>query len=148
MICTGAIEKYYGSNARDRFSQKEDESRKGLKELYDDPLWANFDMRIDKLMETFDQSAETEFPDELDAAGEVDVELDNKHYGRCPKCGDLFNYDEDSVGRLVRCRYCNLPLRLIWSSDAQIESYERQMFRKLISNTSRGGNRYVRIFDV
>ena len=35
----------------------------------------------------------------------------NKYYGICPKCGTQFNYEQD-VGRLVRCRYCFLPMRL------------------------------------
>jgi predicted Zn finger-like uncharacterized protein len=48
------------------------------------------------------------------AEKEVEVTIDNKYYGTCPKCGTQFNYDDNDVGRLVRCRYCNLPMRLKW----------------------------------
>ena len=38
---------------------------------------------------------------------------DTLYYGSCPKCGKNFDYDEGDVGRTVRCRHCNTPMKLV-----------------------------------
>jgi uncharacterized protein (DUF983 family) len=49
---------------------------------------------------------------------EVEVEIfkksdeGNYYYGRCPKCCQLFNYDESFINKLVRCRSCGTAMRL------------------------------------
>lgn len=118
-ICRRAIEKYYGSDAKERFKKKEQQTKNKLSEVYNDPLWNNFYARVDKLIESH---AEKKPKDEkqqtkLTAEKEIEVSVDNKYYGRCPKCGELFNYDASDNGRLVRCRFCSLPMRLKWASE-------------------------------
>jgi len=43
---------------------------------------------------------------------EVEVLVDNRFYGICPKCGQQFDYSESDVGRLLGCRLCGCPMRL------------------------------------
>jgi hypothetical protein len=43
---------------------------------------------------------------------EVDVLVDNNHHDFCPRCRTEFNYSENDVGKLIRCRDCKLPMRL------------------------------------
>ena len=38
---------------------------------------------------------------------------DTYYYGSCPKCGTQFDYDKWDVGRTVRCRQCNAPMKLV-----------------------------------
>lgn len=113
-ICRKAIEKYYGDDARERFKTKEEPSKQKFKEVYDDPLWKNFYARIDELVESLSvkRVKEGKQPSVPATEKEVEVTLDKKYYGRCPRCGRSFNYDISDVGRLVRCRYCFLPMRL------------------------------------
>jgi len=120
-ICRKAIEKYYGSDARERFKKKEESTKQRLKHVYDDPVWKNFYARIDELIESHaaKKSKEEKQPTKPLAEKEVEVAVDNKYCGRCPKCGALFNYGASDIGRLVRCRFCNLPMRLKWASEAE-----------------------------
>ena len=120
-ICRNAIEKYYGSDARERFKKKEENSKQKLKQVYDDPLWDNFYARIDELVGslTVKKPREKRQPSAPMAEKEVEVTVDNKYYGKCPKCGASFNYDSSDIGRLVRCRDCNLPMRLKWAPEAE-----------------------------
>jgi hypothetical protein len=46
---------------------------------------------------------------------EVEVLVDNKYYGNCPKCGEQFDYEKVDVGRLLRRRFCGCPMRLEWA---------------------------------
>ena len=119
-ICRKAIEKYYGSDAKERFRRKEEASRGRLRHIYEDPLWRDFQERIDGLIESLAAKSENMEGGKKPESGvgeEVEVVVDNKYYGRCPKCGALFNYDGDDVGRLVRCRHCFLPIRLRMEED-------------------------------
>jgi len=120
-ICRKAIEKYYGSDARERFKKKEQESKHKLSEVYSDPLWKNFYAKVDKLIESHiaKRSKDVRQPTKPPAEKEVEVSVDNKYYGRCPMCGELFNYEASDNGRLVRCRSCNLPMRLKGDSEAK-----------------------------
>jgi hypothetical protein len=119
-ICRKSIEKYYGADAKERFKKKEESSKQKLKEVYDDPLWKNFCARIDELVESLSvkRVKEGKQPSAPATEKEVEVTIDNKYYGRCPRCGRSFNYDASDVGRLVRCRFCNLPMRLRWAPEA------------------------------
>jgi hypothetical protein len=112
-ICRRAIEKYYGQDALERFKQKEQESKAKLGLVYDDPVWKTFSERIGDLAQKLSQ-AEPERPREQEAVSETEVEVAIRegYYGRCPGCGHPFNYDESDIGRLMRCRVCNLPMRL------------------------------------
>lgn len=112
-ICRNAIEKYYGSDAKERFQAKEEESKKNLKEIYEDDMWDNFNEKIDEMMDSLEE--ETGKEDDLQPIREkeVDVFVDGRFFGYCPECNRSFDYDEDrDIGKLVRCRYCNLPIRL------------------------------------
>jgi len=113
-IIMKAIEKYYGDDAKERFKEKEEESKQKLKRVYADPLWKSFYARIDELNKSFAAkgSREEKQPSAAVAEKEVEVTIDGKYYGVCPRCGDRFNYDGSYDGRLVRCRGCNLPMRL------------------------------------
>jgi hypothetical protein len=113
-ICRKAIEKYYGEDARNRFKEKEDFSKQKFKEVYDDPLWDNFYARINELVKSLavKTSKEEKQPSKPVTEKEIEVIIDNKYYGRCPRCNCSFNYDDRDIGRLVRCRHCNLPMRL------------------------------------
>lgn len=135
-ICRNAIEKYYGTDALERFAEKEKIAKEKLKNVYEDPLWQAFFKRMDKLVESIAtkkkekkiQALSTFKPELSDVwnfptkkkkhVSEVTVVVDGKYYGKCPKCGCSFNYSKDDVGRLVRCRNCNLPMRLKWKSEA------------------------------
>jgi hypothetical protein len=118
-ICRNAIEKYYGKDAKERFKQKEEKTKQNLGEIYDNPIWQDFRENLDSLIESFSEKeirkaqAETECKQET----ELDVFVDNKYYGNCPNCGFQFNYSKDDIGKLVRCRYCNAPLRLKWKGE-------------------------------
>lgn len=114
-ICRKAIEKYYGEDARERFKKKEDSSKQKLKEVYDDPLWESFYERINKIIESLlpKEQAKERSTNKAVAEKEVEVVIDNRYYGRCPRCGQSFNYNyHRDAGKLVRCKGCNLPMRL------------------------------------
>ncbi|RLI46749.1 hypothetical protein DRO69_02420 [Candidatus Bathyarchaeota archaeon] len=81
-------------------------------------MWRKFYARIDKLIKSFaEKPKEKKQPRPPKAEKEVEVTVDNKYYGKCPKCGTSFDYDASDIGRLVRCRFCNLPMRLEWKSE-------------------------------
>ena len=98
---------------RPRTLQEED-SKENLKEVYEDPVWENFYNRIDDLIKSLIEKRERKEKHTPVPEGEVEVKLDSRYYGRCPRCGNSFNYDERDIGRLVRCRSCSLPMRLKW----------------------------------
>jgi hypothetical protein len=118
-ICRRAIEKYYGSDAKERFKKKEENSRRKLKPIYDASLWKNFCTAINELIDCLAVPKPKREPSKTVSEEEVEVTVDDKHYGRCPKCGRSFDYFKNDVGRLVRCRRCNAPMRLKWATEAQ-----------------------------
>lgn len=122
-ICRKAIEKYYGKDALKRFAAKVEKSRGKLGIVYESPVLKNFNEAMDELIQRLAQPGpepETEHPPQpLTREKEVVVEVDNKYYGRCPKCRTQFNYGTSDVGKLVRCRLCNLPMRLKWKPGAE-----------------------------
>lgn len=111
-ICKKAIEKYYGTDAVERFRKKEESSKEKLGEIYNDPLWENFYARINEMIKNLSANKTSEEIQTSEPKKEVEVIIDDKHYGRCPDCGSLFDYDGSDDGRLVKCRYCSLPMRL------------------------------------
>jgi uncharacterized protein (UPF0335 family) len=120
-ICRNAIERYYGEDALERFEEKEEDAKEQLKEIYETDLWENFDKQIDKLIQHVKktQAEPCEEPKEITASkGEVEVFLDNKFYGKCPKCGNQFDYSREDDGKLVRCRHCNTVMRLRWREES------------------------------
>lgn len=114
VICRNAIEEYYGEDAKERFRQKEEATKKTLSEIYDNPVWQDFRENLDRLIESFSlkeiRQAKTET--ECKQETELDVFVDNKYYGLCPNCGRQFDYSEDDIEKLVRCRCCDAPMRL------------------------------------
>jgi len=116
-IFRNAIEKWLGSDAKERFKKKEQESTEILKQqgIYDDPVWENFDVELTRIEGALadQEPKKTEATPNLAQEQEVEVIIDGKYYGKCPKCGAQFNYDEErDNGRLVRCRNCNQAMRL------------------------------------
>lgn len=113
-----AIENYYGPDARERFIKKELESRGKLHNVYDSPVWSEFEAALIKIEEVL---IDTEPKAEAEIATlspvqekETEIILDGKYYGKCPECGTQFNYDEEKdMGKAVRCRNCNILMRLI-----------------------------------
>jgi len=113
-ICRNAIEKYYGADALERFGEKEEASKDKLKDVFENPIWQYFNESLDQILKEFDsvEKVETEKPKQLEREKETVVYVDNKFYGKCPKCQTQFDYTEKDYGRLVRCRYCRLLMRL------------------------------------
>lgn len=114
-ICRNAIEKYYGSDAIERFNEKEESVKEKLSDVYDNQLWEDFDTEIDEIVNELSSKKpkEEKLPSKpIAPEEETEVTLDNEYYGKCPKCGRTFNYDSNDIGKLVRCRFCNLPMRL------------------------------------
>jgi len=118
-ICRDAIEKYYGKDALERFKEKEKRSKETLSTVYEDPLWDDLEKSLDGLIDSLSVEAESEEEEPLESEKIFDVEIfrkssgDNVYYGSCPKCGRGFDYDEEDVGRTVRCRHCNAPMKLV-----------------------------------
>jgi predicted Zn finger-like uncharacterized protein len=75
-------------------------------------VWEDFDGAIASLLDSYAVNEETEAPSDYVPEKETDVLIDDKFYGTCPNCDTSFNYSEEDVGRLVRCRNCNLAMRL------------------------------------
>jgi hypothetical protein len=113
-ICRRAIENYYGPDAKVRFKKKEERSKRKLKVLYDDPIFKNFYERINELIKSLSANKNEwdKLPSKHAAEKEVEVVIDGKYYGICPRCGSQFDYDDSFNGRLVICRYCHLPMKL------------------------------------
>jgi len=118
-ICRDAIEKYYGKDALDRFKEKEKKAKKNLGAVYEDPLWEDLDKNLDRLILSLSKEPEKEEAETTVAEKVSMVEIfreapdDKVYYGRCPSCGSQFDYDEEDVGRTVRCRHCNAPMKLV-----------------------------------
>ena len=111
-ICRKAIETYYGEDALRRFKQKEENSKSKFKEVYDNPVWKIFFNRINKILNRLESSKEEEEIQPATKENEVEVVVDNKYYGVCPKCNTQFDYERSDDGKLVRCRGCLLLMRL------------------------------------
>lgn len=111
-ICRRAIEKYYGPDARERFRRKERHSRRRLRGVYDNPAWKEFLAEIDELAKSLSTVKPGKRAGKPAAEEEVEVAVDGRHYGTCPRCGNPFDYGDEDIGRLVRCRACLLPMRL------------------------------------
>ncbi len=113
-ICRKSIEKYYGTNAITRFKDKERVQREKLGSVYEDPIWSTFNNKLDELIKLLPEDASKPIPRPTVSVpeAEVDVYLDDKYYGRCPRCGADFNYNSSMIGRLLRCRVCFKPMRM------------------------------------
>ncbi|GAG79556.1 unnamed protein product, partial [marine sediment metagenome] len=116
-------EKDDGEDALERFKEKEKKAKEKLGTVYDDPLWEDISEKIDELIETISEETAEETTDldeespEQEEILKIDIytrDLDGRfYYGNCPKCRRHFNYDEEDVGRIMRCRYCNAPMKLV-----------------------------------
>jgi len=119
-MCRDTIEKYYGSDALERFHEKEKKSKDKLNEVYDNPIWEDVDKNIETLIDSMGEKETEAQPDEemLECEKEIEVEIfketgkGNYWCGRCPKCYQQFDYDESFINKLVRCRFCNTAMRL------------------------------------
>jgi len=112
-ICRKAIEKYYGEDALEQFKRKEEASREKLNDVYAVSVWDDFNESLDELIDLLPKRTEERQEVTLGLEEEVEVSLDNKYYGRCPKCGRSFNYDyPEDLGKLVKCRKCRTTMRL------------------------------------
>jgi len=112
-ICRKAIEQFYGADALERFRKKEEASREKLKDVYANPVWKNVNESLDQIIkELGSKEKPEEQPKEIAVENETMVFIDNKYYGKCPKCHTQFSYTEKDYGRLVRCRGCHLLMRL------------------------------------
>ena len=120
-ICREALEKYYGSDALDRFREKEETMKQRFNNMLEDPLWKNFYSKIDELTESIHVKKNEDVKQPIETVAEREVAVDNKTYGRCPICGYSFDYSEDDVDRLLVCRSCGLPMRLRWKGERKHE---------------------------
>lgn len=124
-ICRDAIEKYYGKDALERFKDKEKKAKENLGVVYEDPLWDNLENSLDSLIGSLSVKAEEEEEEPPDSEKISEVEIfrkssgDKLYYGSCPKCGTDFDYDEWDVGRTVRCRRCNAPMKLVKTGEEE-----------------------------
>lgn len=119
-MCRDAVERYYGKDALERFKDKEKRAKENLGAVYEDPLWKNLDKNLSSLILSLSEEPdkeEEEEPLESEKIFEVEIFRETSgvklYYGSCPKCGTDFDYDEGDVGRTVRCRQCNAPMKLI-----------------------------------
>ena len=118
-ICREAIEKYYGKDALERFKEKEKRAKETLGAVYEDPLWDNLEKSLDGLIDSLSEEAEEEEEEIPESEKIFEVEIFREtfgvklYYGSCPKCGTDFDYDKGDVGRTVRCRQCNAPMKLV-----------------------------------
>jgi hypothetical protein len=122
-ICRNAIEKYYGKDALKRFRQKEVRSKEKYNFIYDSPIWENLNENLDKIINSIsfnttkeddkiDNKKNTPPPSKFAQMEEVEVKVNNEHYGICPICQQSFDYDLTDVGHLFRCRSCHTTLRI------------------------------------
>ncbi|MBA7604128.1 hypothetical protein ES703_11247 [subsurface metagenome] len=87
--------------------------------VYEDPLWEDLDKNLDSLILSLSEETEKEEEETAVAEEVAVVEIfreapnDKVFYGRCPGCNRQFDYDEGDVGRTVRCRQCNAPMKLV-----------------------------------
>jgi len=118
-ICRQAIEKYYGPDAKERFRGKEEKSKENLKEVYENPVWRNFLKSIDELVRSLSKPKGKERKELAAESREVEVEIERGEWGQCPRCGEVFDYDEQEVdaGRVLRCRRCGLLMKLKWGRE-------------------------------
>jgi hypothetical protein len=115
-----AIEKYYGEDALERFKKKEDSSKEKLRKIYDNPLWKNLNDSLDQLIQQFGSvKEEVEKTQPVSVENEAEVFVEDKYYGVCPRCHTLFNYTSEDYGKLMKCRGCNLPIRLIFRKNGE-----------------------------
>jgi hypothetical protein len=113
-ICKNAIEKYYGEDTLERFQKKEEKVKEETKEIYNNPIWKNFNDALNQIINDLstEEPITEENPKQTDTEKETTVFIDNKHYGCCPKCYKSFNYSESDHDKLVRCRRCHLLMKL------------------------------------
>ena len=116
-ICRNAIGKYYGAGAKERFKRKEEATKSKLSEIYDNPVWSQFSNSLSCLIKSYSEKETKQTEASEYKSEETIVFVDNKYYGHCPRCHVSFNYSKEDVERLVRCRRCNLPMRLKWKEE-------------------------------
>ena len=115
-LCRDAIEKYYSEDALDRFARKRERAKEELVDIYDNSVWKDFQSALDNIIGLYEKKDEKR--ERFDPEKEYDVEIyqklskGNYLYGKCPVCGTLFDYERDYIGRLVRCRQCNVSMKL------------------------------------
>ena len=112
-ICREAIEHYLGKDAVERFRKKEEQSKAKLGTVYDSPLLKQFDDELTRIEQTFPEELKTEPVITSLQEQEIEIFVDDKYYGKCPRCGKQFNYDvKKDVGKLLLCRDCSLQMRI------------------------------------
>jgi len=120
-ICRDAIERYYGKDALERFGEKEKKAKESLSTVYENPLWEVLDENLGSLINSLSEEEEEKEDEPLETEEVSEVKIfretpdDRFYYGRCPGCGRQFDYDEEDVGRTVRCRYCHKLMKLVKS---------------------------------
>ncbi|MCW3988820.1 MAG: hypothetical protein NWE88_01945 [Candidatus Bathyarchaeota archaeon] len=125
-ICRNAIEKYYGKDALERFKEKEKRAKENLGAVYEDPLWDDLEKSLNSLIDSLSEEAKEEEEEILHSERIFEVEIFRRkhsntlYYGACPKCWRDFDYDEQDVGRIVRCRNCNTPMKLVRAEEEAV----------------------------
>ena len=118
-ICRDAIERYYGEDALERFKEKEKLAKENLGAIYEDPLWETLDENLGYLIDSLSAEAEKVEEEAPEQEEILEAEVYRRtsdgrfYYGNCPKCGRIFDYDVPDIGRIVRCRRCNTPMKLV-----------------------------------
>ena len=117
-ICRRWIEQFYGGDALERFRKKEENAKNTkLAKLYENSTWNEFFAQIDKVsVEMTKEQVKDVVPPPTNLSSgeeEITVYVTGSHYGRCPGCHKGFDYDEEDIGRSVRCRNCHAMLRVM-----------------------------------
>jgi len=125
-LCRDAIERYYGADALARFRRKREDSKKKLGEIYENPIWRDVREALRELIEGYgeDESREVAPPEaEKEYVVKIFERIGEEDYrwGRCPVCITLFDYDMSILGKMVRCRACNAPMRLVEAVEGDID---------------------------
>ncbi|MGA2876156.1 MAG: hypothetical protein ABSE82_11540, partial [Nitrososphaerales archaeon] len=78
--------------------------------------WNEFFGQIDKVsVEMTEEQVKDAVPPptNLSSGEEITVYVTGSHYGRCPGCQKRFDYEDEDIGRSVRCRNCHAMLRVV-----------------------------------
>ena len=110
-LCIDAIIKYYGNDALDRFKEKRKKAKAKFKEVYDNPIWEDFEKSLGELVEQYTDPPE-EVEEVLEEEEALEVVIDGSHYQCCPLCYRSFDYSKSDIDRLVRCRGCKTLMKL------------------------------------
>lgn len=132
-ICQEAIEHYYGVDAVERFAKKEEEMKANSPEIFNNPIWKNFQQEIEKMIVT----EKAKMPHNMANASFVEkkpleclvksITVLRYDTGYCPKCCQEFKYENKDIGRLLICKNCDTLMRLKEGIPRELTEYQKDV---------------------